>query len=265
MGGSYKIKAPVIQVNSSDIGFQIYSNDGIKVEVSLYKIESNNLISMGSKTYPVKKFFEMIPSNLIKKPLYIVKGKPLEKFSHFEFNEKYNDLNFVMSDGSKWSLYLGKGASHIESKGKIDSKIEEYQELGIKIPSSEIKKLSILLPDLYGKIDFQLSNKVLPDVVKFDKNPYYSKFLLNIDNESRTGKGIRISENGISVHGMIGNLSSGYRSKSFEYTKKPTSLKELKTFMGKSGCIDYIISLSKSIYGEIDSYHAYIAAGGSKD
>lgn len=201
------------------------------------------------------------------------KGRPVHinkvatsKYVTFQSDPKYKSVyNFVFSDAMEISVNVYKSDELAVQKGNIESKIKEIESWGYKIAKKVKPDLERLFPELYGEVGFELSNKIWLLATKLSTKAEFQQFINNIDNDSRTGSGIKFSKNGFRVHGMIGNMSSGYESQEFIYKKVPTTLAAFKKFLTTSGALKYIIGLQLRMSGESKRYTDYMANGGAMD
>jgi hypothetical protein len=245
------------RVGPSTIEFIIYDNEGDFINSEFIKLKKG-----------VELFRNVIPGLEMPAVLkFLGKETLTDKFSTIERDG--NNIKFILKNGAIKKLYLGrvvKGSSDLpRAKREILNFISLLEENGQKVRRKIMTQLEVLFPEIFGEVDFVLDDSIVHLLDNFSKDAYYAKFINGMDNDSRTGWGVHIDENGVQVHGMIGNLSTGFNSKRFEFKKKPTNLAGLKRFMKSSGAIDYIIELSKAIFGEMESYRNYVKNGGVLD
>lgn len=224
--------------------------------ILLYK--DNTLIE--KKEIPFKSFYKEF-EDFFSKPIRIG-NTALEKFSHF--SKEGDRLNFVLADGSK-SIYVNIGTeTDISTKKDIDNRIKEFEGWGFKIPKEEKEKLKVMFPDLYGEIDFELSQKILPKLAdEFTKiDPEFSKFIKNTDINTRMKHGIMISQNSVKVFDWVNNSSKGYMSKELEFTKEPKTIKELVNIIKNSDLIPFIKNVIKKSNSYYAGFDAHVKATG---
>ena len=199
------------------------------------------------------------------KPIHINNTKT-SKYVTFQKGTKWaSEWEFVFDDGMTVTASIYRDDEPAKAKASIMNKIQEIEGWGYKIAKKVQPDLERLLPHLFGDTGFSLNKTVWLNASKIDKTAEFQQFINSMDSESRTGCGIKILSTGIRVHGMVGNMSSGYESEGFDWKKKPNTLTEFKKFMKTSGAIKYIISLQKAMHGESKAYADYMANGGAID
>lgn len=176
-----------------------------------------------------------------------------------------NHLLFHFKNGSTYKTTFGYYKDPIEKKGFIEQRLAELDGYGFKASAKAKKVLPALVPSAYGETEFKLDNTLRTQLDKISKDKVYTKFVNKMSPESRTGWGITINEKEVLVFGMVGNMSSGYRSQRFQFNKQPKTFAAFKKFMIDSGAVDYTIDLGVSIFGEMESYSNYIKNGGALD
>ena len=220
--------------------------------ILFYKDKGKTLIE--KKEISFKSFYKEF-GDFFPKPIRIG-NTALEKFSYF--SKESNRLYFVLADGSKSNYVYVNNETSISVMKDIDRKIEEFESWGFKIPKTEKEKLKVMFPSLYGEVDFELSQKILPKLAdEFAKiDPIFSRFIKNTDVDTRMKHGIEISKNSVRVFDWVDNSSRGYRSKELKFTKEPKTIKELVKLIKNSDLIPFIMSVIR----KSDSYAAGFAA-----
>jgi len=196
-----------------------------------------------------------------------INGVKTSKYSHFEKSRKWKSAwNFVFADGQVVEVNVYSNDEPQKQRADVLNKIAEIESWGYKIARKVQPDLERLLPDLFtNKSGFMYDKSIWMKANKISKDPMFIKFINNMDKESRTGHYITLYKDSIRVHGMVGNISSGYESKTFTFKKQPTTFAEFKKFFITSGALDYVIDLQKRMSVEDNAYANYIKNGGSLD
>lgn len=226
-----------------------------KIDVHVFDMSMGKPVYINSKLFTINAFFKDC-GEYVKKPLSI-NGKPLNKFSHFEKNGRH--LYFVMKDGDKsYKLFNSGRDSDIILKYDIEQYINDLETMhGIKITKTALSTLETLYPELYTKQKFEMSNKILSDLVDSIKkhDELVAQYFLKTNLKDRMIRGIEIKEDKLTVYGWVDNTSSGYRSKTVKIDKKINTVAALTKFILQSELIQFI----HDIVRESDSYFSGFA------
>jgi len=221
--------------------------------------------------------YDLIPFNTLTKQMKKVKawsGTPIQindektsKYSHFAKSTKWKDnYDFVFADGQVISVDVDKNDEPTVRRASIENKIAQIEEWGYKIARKVKPDLERFFPELYGSnAGFTLDNNIWLQASKISKDKDFLSFINSMDNESRTGHGVKLDRQGVSVHGMIGNTSSGFRSKEFTWKIAPKSFAEFNKFIKSSGALKYIIELQQAMHKSDSAYRNYMSNGGAMD